>query len=199
MGESQQKPESRAPAECSTCGAIFEKRRDHLKEKNYCSPGCSAKGRQRDGARWKDKWQVKQYMADYQRRNSKRISEIARQWVERNKDKRKDIQRRYREKNADKIAVATAKRRAGYKEGSLTGQQWGEIKAFYGHRCLKCQRREPEIALCIDHIAPVSKGGGHHASNIQPLCKSCNSSKCAKLIDYRGPFGIWPGCFPVAV
>jgi 5-methylcytosine-specific restriction endonuclease McrA len=49
----------------------------------------------------------------------------------------------------------------------------------------------PEITL--DHIKPVSRGGKHTASNVQPLCKFCNSSKMTKTIDYRPDKGAWIG------
>jgi hypothetical protein len=56
---------------------------------------------------------------------------------------------------------------------------------MYNHTCLCCGRQEPEIALTIDHVVPLSKGGAHDISNIQPLCGSCNTSKYNKTIDYR--------------
>lgn len=37
----------------------------------------------------------------------------------------------------------------------------------------------------LDHIVPVSKGGGLTIKNIQYLCQSCNSKKLIQEIDYR--------------
>lgn len=34
--------------------------------------------------------------------------------------------------------------------------------------------------LSIDHIEPFSRGGAHHESNFQTLCRSCNSRKGVK-------------------
>jgi 5-methylcytosine-specific restriction endonuclease McrA len=34
----------------------------------------------------------------------------------------------------------------------------------------------------LDHITPISKGGGHVASNLQCLCRNCNGKKSDKLL-----------------
>lgn len=46
-----------------------------------------------------------------------------------------------------------------------------------GRRCQLCGSTDD---LCIDHIVPVSKGGGDELDNLQVLCRSCNSRKRAR-------------------
>lgn len=69
--------------------------------------------------------------------------------------------------------------------GSYTVDEWLGLKARYNHACLCCRRREPHIKLEPDHVIPIARGGHNTIDNIQPLCRSCNSSKKAKTIDYR--------------
>lgn len=69
--------------------------------------------------------------------------------------------------------------------GSHTLADWETLKAQYNWTCPACRKSEPEIKLTLDHVIPVSKGGSHNIENIQPLCKSCNSKKHTKTIQYE--------------
>lgn len=65
---------------------------------------------------------------------------------------------------------------------SYTEDQWQALCAFYNQTCLRCGKQKK---LTVDHIVPLSLGGTNSIDNIQPLCKSCNTSKGVKVIDYR--------------
>lgn len=57
-----------------------------------------------------------------------------------------------------------------------------EVFKIHGEKCLCCGSTNK---ISIDHIIPVYLGGENIISNFQPLCKSCNSKKGTKIIDYR--------------
>lgn len=50
-----------------------------------------------------------------------------------------------------------------------------------GGRCAECGRRDRRIQ--VDHITPVSQGGGHAVENLRALCSgpgSCHARKTAQ-------------------
>ena len=86
----------------------------------------------------------------------------------------KDIQRRAH----PEWALRSKQRRRARKSGvaaDLTARQWELIKKVYNDRCVYCERKMKHLTQ--DHIVPLSKGGAHTASNIVPVCQSCNSKK----------------------
>jgi 5-methylcytosine-specific restriction endonuclease McrA len=119
-----------------------------------------------------------------------------------NRDKRQRYSRVYRAEHPDKIHsqnrdyyrqhrgrfyeyVNRRRARKAQAEGSHTEAEWEALKLGYEQTCLCCGKQEPEITLTRDHVIPLDAGGSDNINNIQPLCKSCNSKKSTKSIDYR--------------
>ena len=65
--------------------------------------------------------------------------------------------------------------------GELTASDIREAYATWPI-CLRCGTSDN---LSIDHVIPVALGGRNAIENTQVLCRSCNSSKGVKIIDYR--------------
>ncbi len=57
---------------------------------------------------------------------------------------------------------------------TLTVAEWGAICASYKDRCAYCGKKQK---LTMDHVIPLSKGGGTIAFNIVPACGLCNNKK----------------------
>ena len=60
--------------------------------------------------------------------------------------------------------------------------EWESVLERLGHKCLRCGSKED---ITRDHIKPLVNGGTHSIDNIQPLCRSCNSWKGKRTIDFR--------------
>ncbi len=106
---------------------------------------------------------------------------------EKNYDKVYESIKKWRKENKEKVMQYEANRKALSRgsEGKISYLDWKWMKEKYFYLCLSCFKREPEIKLTQDHVVPISKGGNNTIDDIQPLCKSCNSKKYTKIIDYR--------------
>lgn len=65
-------------------------------------------------------------------------------------------------------------------------KQKGFVCGICGHKIQKGPGKRPD-SLCFDHIIPISRGGKHIATNIQPAHSFCNGSKRNKLPEEYTP------------
>ena len=107
-----------------------------------------------------------------------------RAWSKANLDKMRVWHRRWYHNNRMKAIWLVRKRqlRLLSNGGDFTDQEWQAMCKQCDNQCLCCGEVKP---LTVDHIGPIFYGGRHEASNIQPLCQACNSSKGTRTIDYR--------------
>jgi 5-methylcytosine-specific restriction endonuclease McrA len=112
---------------------------------------------------------------------------IDRLWKLSHREQYRKTEQRYRAIYPEKERARVKNRRAREmgSVGTVTAQEWEALKEMYGYTCLCCGKREPEIELTHDHVKPLAIGGENTISNSQPLCRSCNSVKGVKHIDYR--------------
>ena len=59
-------------------------------------------------------------------------------------------------------------------EATLTAEEWFEIVASFGGKCAYCL-----VAMgdTLDHVIPLSAGGGTTKDNCVPACWECNNRK----------------------
>jgi 5-methylcytosine-specific restriction endonuclease McrA len=133
---------------------------------------------------------VKEYKTRWKKSNPEKVQASSRRHYWANLDTVRERNSHWHKKNPEKAVAKTNRRRtrktaAG---GSFTAAEWNDLIERYGGKCLCCGRAD--IKLTADHVVPVSKGGTSNIENIQPLCKSCNSRKKDKAVDYRPAPGI---------
>jgi 5-methylcytosine-specific restriction endonuclease McrA len=116
----------------------------------------------------------------YREDNREKIAASQKAYRSKNKDRHNELNRAWDKANRDKKNAWYAKYRARKigAEGSHTAKQWRDILAKWGGVCAYCGTSE---RITKDHIVPLVRGGSDYASNLQPLCLPCNSTKGAKL------------------
>lgn len=86
---------------------------------------------------------------------------------------------RYRKtENGREVRRITKARRRGA-VGSFSPVEWNALLAEHGYKCAHCESSEN---IEIDHIVPIALGGTNTIDNVQPLCRSCNSSKGSRYV-----------------
>ena len=132
-------------------------------------------------------WRNIEYYKNYERTLKRK--ETKKEWVKNNKESVNTSNRKWYKNRTDKqkrIKELKDNRRMAKEknaEGSFTLEEWETKKKKFNYCCAICAISEEKLLadtglrLTIDHIKPLSKNGTNYIENIQPLCKSCNSSK----------------------
>ena len=100
--------------------------------------------------------------------------------VRKESDSKQVYHRNYCKKHPEKISHLKTKDYARKKNaaGTHSLEEWNNLKNDFNNLCAYCKEKKK---LTKDHIIPLSKGGSNYISNIQPLCRNCNSKKHNKL------------------
>lgn len=105
-------------------------------------------------------------------------------WYEKNKARRAEYARNYYQTHREEVDAKKERRRKLIMAtgGQFNREQFAAMCVRFGNICLSCKKK---TRLEVDHIVPLSQGGTHDESNIQPLCHACNVRKGTRTIDYR--------------
>jgi 5-methylcytosine-specific restriction endonuclease McrA len=132
----------------------------------------------------------KKYNKEHSIEHAKVMKKVNKNYYEKNKEKLRKRARDFAKSPEGKIRykIYNNKRRGLEKnvENTLTEKEIDFLIFFQNNKCARCNTEfDNIITYTLDHIIPVSKGGGLILKNVQLLCKSCNSSKNNKSIQYR--------------
>lgn len=100
-----------------------------------------------------------------------------------NRDKKLKIKEDWRKRNPDhvrrKAVQYEGNRRARLMsmENRFSDSDVKDLMSLQGERCANCGKSLSRAKYEIDHIVPISRGGGNSRSNIQILCRGCNRKK----------------------
>lgn len=98
--------------------------------------------------------------------NREKIIDSNKRWRKKNLNRYREIVNRAAQKYRSRKAQALA---------TLTARQWDAILGFFENRCAYCGGEAKLLEM--EHVTPVSRGGGTVAENIVPACRSCNARK----------------------
>jgi len=112
----------------------------------------------------------------YKIENKDKILEKSKRYREDNVEKIKESSRKFSKNNKDKVNIQTNKRRARKRllPSTFTLEQWEQCKIYFDNKCSYCGE---ELPLEMEHLIPLTKGGGYVKGNIICSCRSCNASK----------------------
>jgi len=144
---------------CRRCKADYQRQKDRAR----------AALRPRKVRTWQGE-RVREWKRGYYRANRERIIASVVEW---------------QRQHPDQVRAKVERRRSllSAAEGAFTPSEFQTLCQRYDWQCLACASQDRR--LTVDHVIPLTSGGGNSIENIQPLCGSCNSRKRKRSIDFR--------------
>lgn len=121
-------------------------------------------------------------------RNKERYEEHRDNILERNKLSSQKYYSTERGKQIARNKIFRRKTKKLNQFGIVPKDYWQILIDLHGEQCMNvfCVKEiNSKNMLTLDHVIPIFKGGMHDISNLQILCRSCNSRKRILCIDFR--------------
>jgi 5-methylcytosine-specific restriction endonuclease McrA len=141
--------------------------------------------------RWREKNMELVRISNRQSYHRNSQKKLLKQKIQRrnNPEHRRMIEKKYDNSAKGKLRARNNefKRRIREKNISYAGKfslfEWENLLIKFKYKCQLCfVNFSARDGPTIDHIIPISKGGTNEITNIQPLCRSCNSRKGNKIL-----------------
>lgn len=172
---------------CSKCGeeksldSFYRDKRWKGGPRAYCKACSNA-----TSSKWRKKNEEKnrEYLRAYYEANLEALKEYNARYRQANLDILREKAREWRRANPDFARTATAKRRA--RKLAYGGEAYSHADVVtllkdQNGRCVYCDVSLDEM-FHVDHVTPLSRGGGNGADNIALACPRCNRSKGNRLL-----------------
>ena len=134
-------------------------------------------------------------LAEYRQNTRERRREVYRRWAEEHRAERQEYNKRWREENPGygrewreanpgKLRAYWLKHGAARRgmEGEVSEELVTQMVVDQGGLCAYCEV-SLEGNFEVDHMLPVSRGGGHDWTNLAITCRPCNRSKSTKTVE----------------
>mgnify|MGYP001617166145 CR=1 FL=1 len=170
--------------QCEFCNHLFSVKRRGPRNVRFCSPACQHKG-------WcaKHKKRVLELWRNYSRKHRVKRLQYVKEYFKTNPEVNKRAVKKYslteRGKIVNRKKIKAYRARKLGATGSHTLEEFLTLVLLFDNFCPACGNRFATEDFTEDHIVPLSCGGNDNISNIQPLCRPCNSRKRNKTIIYQ--------------